>query len=197
MKKKQKKSTKKSTSEHYIDNDEFFEEMKKWKKTVHQAEDSGEPIPPVTEFIGMCFLQIAERLSMRPNFANYSFKEEMIGDGVENCLMYASNFDPSKSTNPFSYFTQIIYFAFLRRIEKEKKQEYIKYKCMDLIDEFGNPRVATKSNGNKSDNYDENPEERLYNLSNDAILKYESKLKRKKKKAKKKSVTNLDDLIED
>jgi hypothetical protein len=74
-------------------------------------------------------------LSQKPNFANYPFKEEMIGDGIENCLMYAHNFNPRKSKNPFSYFTQIIYFAFLRRIEKEKKQAYVKLKMTELLDD--------------------------------------------------------------
>ena len=66
---------------------------------------------------------------------NYVYKEEMVGDGIENCLMYAHNFDPEKSKNPFSYFTQIIYYAFLRRIEKEKKQSYVKFRAMEQIDD--------------------------------------------------------------
>ena len=78
-------------------------------------------------------MKIAERLSHRPNFINYAFREEMVSDGIENCVMYASNFNPEKSSNPFAYFTQIIYYAFLRRIEKEKKQLYIKYKTMDEV----------------------------------------------------------------
>jgi DNA-directed RNA polymerase specialized sigma subunit len=130
--KKQKRKT-----EHYLDNKKFFEEMQKWKKTVLEAEQSGEDKPPVTEYIGIAFLQIAENLAKKPNFVNYQFKEDMISDGVENCLMYASNFDPEKSSNPFSYFTQIIYYAFLRRIQKEKKQNYIKYKYLESLDKVG------------------------------------------------------------
>ena len=94
--------------------------------------DAGEEIKPILpDYAGECFLKIAERLSHRPNFINYAFREEMVSDGIENCVMYASNFNPEKSKNPFAYFTQIIYYAFLRRIEKEKKQLYIKYKQMD------------------------------------------------------------------
>lgn len=119
---------------HYIDNEKFCKCMLDWKKLVHRAEACGEKKPPVTDYIAECFLKIAEHLSHRPNFINYPFREDMIGDGVENCLLYAHNFDPSKSSNPFSYFTQIIYYAFLRRIEKEKKQAYIKYKCLEMKD---------------------------------------------------------------
>ena len=76
-------------------------------------------------------LQIANRLATKPNFANYTFKDDMISDGIENCVSYIHNFDPEKSNNPFAYFTQIIYYAFLRRIQKEKKQLYIKHKSLE------------------------------------------------------------------
>ena len=83
-------------------------------------------IPPVTNYIGECFLKIATHLSYRPNFINYTYRDEMISDGIENCLQYVKNFNPEKSSNPFAYFTQIIYYAFLRRIQKEKKQTHVK-----------------------------------------------------------------------
>lgn len=121
----------------YIDNDKFLVAMKEWKKQIKLAEKSKSTKPPITEYIGECFLKIAEHLSYRPNFMNYPFREEMIGDGVENCILYAHNFNPRKSKNPFSYFTQIIYYAFLRRIEKEKKQAFVKYQYMKLNDEDG------------------------------------------------------------
>jgi hypothetical protein len=84
-------------------------------------------------------MKIAEGLSHKPNFINYSYRDEMISDGIENCLMYFENFDETKSSNPFAYFTQVIYFAFLRRIQKEKKQLYVKYKATEMygiLDEF-------------------------------------------------------------
>ena len=112
----------------YIDNEKFCKSMTEWKKLVRVAENCGDKRPPITNYIADCFIKIAEHLSHRPNFINYPFREDMVGDGVENCLLYAHNFDPEKSTNPFSYFTQIIYYAFLRRIEKEKKQVSIKEK---------------------------------------------------------------------
>jgi len=120
---------------HYIDNSKFFEEMSAWKIEVIEAEDTGEKRPPVNEYIGKCFIDIAQHLAQKPNFTNYPYKDEMISDAIENCLLYAHNFNPEKSKNPFSYFTQITYYAFLRRIEKEKKQQYIKYKITEMNDD--------------------------------------------------------------
>lgn len=105
---------------HYVDNTKFLKEMSEWKKEVIKADKKGKTRPPVNTYIAECFIQIAEHLAQRPNFINYPFKEDMIGDGIENCIAYAHNFDPDKSSNPFSYFTQIIYYAFLRRIERER-----------------------------------------------------------------------------
>jgi hypothetical protein len=121
-------------TDHYIDNKRFFEEMKAWKALVNAANKQGKPHPPVTSYIGECFMAIADRLSRKPNFINYPYRDEMISDGIENCLLYAYNFNPRKSKNPFSYFTQIIYYAFLRRISKEKKQAYIKLKKIENSD---------------------------------------------------------------
>ena len=117
--------------QHYVNNEKFLEVMGEYREKFLQAKaDNIEP-PIIPDYAGECFLKIAERLSHRPNFINYAFREEMVSDGIENCVMYASNFNPEKSANPFAYFTQIIYYAFLRRIEKEKKQLYIKYKTME------------------------------------------------------------------
>ena len=117
--------------QHYVDNEKFLGVMSDYREEHLQAKDNDTELPIIPDYAGECFLKIAERLSHRPNFINYAFREEMVSDGIENCVMYASNFNPEKSKNPFAYFTQIIYFAFLRRIEKEKKQLYIKYKTMD------------------------------------------------------------------
>ena len=105
--------------------------MKEWKERCKEAEELGDPQPPVTNYIGECFLKIANHLSYRPNFINYTYRDEMISDGIENCLQYASNFNPDKSKNPFAYFTQIIYYAFIRRIQKEKKQQHIRHKVIE------------------------------------------------------------------
>ncbi len=116
---------------HYVDNKVFLAAMLEWKDEVNEAESEGDIIPPIPEYIGECFYKIATHLSYRPNFINYTYREEMIGDGIENCIQYAKNFNPEKSKNPFAYFTQIIYYAFLRRITKEKKQTAIKQKMID------------------------------------------------------------------
>ena len=118
--------------QHYVDNEKFLEVMTGYRNAYLESRENGEEQKPmIPDYAGECFLKIAERLSHRPNFINYAFREEMVSDGIENCVMYASNFNPEKSSNPFAYFTQITYYAFLRRIEKEKKQLYIKYKTMD------------------------------------------------------------------
>ena len=123
--------SKKKKTVHYIDNVKFLQAMKEWKESYKEAEETGEPTPQVTNYIGECFLKIANGLSYRPNFINYTYRSEMVSDGIENCLQYIHNFDPDKSNNPFSYFTQIIYYAFLRRIQKEKKQTHIKNKMIE------------------------------------------------------------------
>ena len=117
--------------QHYVDNKLFFAEMQKWKDEIAEQEEVDDLPPMVTEYMGECFYKIATHLSYRPNFINYTYREEMIGDGIENCIRYAKNFNPEKSKNPFAYFTQIIYYAFIRRITKEKKQTSIKQKIID------------------------------------------------------------------
>ena len=112
---------------HYVDNEKFFEEIKKWKRRVVDAREVDETDPPSTEYMGECFLKICEHLAMRPNFINYTFRDDLVSDGIENCLLYAHNFNPEKSKNPFSYFTQIIHHAYVRRIVKERKLMHIKY----------------------------------------------------------------------
>ena len=122
------------SSKHYINNATFLQELLAYKE--RKKINAKEPIP---NYIGECWMKIAEGLSHKPNFISYSYRDEMISDGIENCLMYFENFDPTKSSNPFAYFTQIIYFAFLRRIQKEKKQLYIKYKStaqMGILDDY-------------------------------------------------------------
>jgi hypothetical protein len=116
---------------HYVDNRKLYEAIIEYKKNVLSASEQNLPKPPIPNYVGTCILMIATRLSTKPNFVNYSYREEMISDGIENCICYFDNFDPSKTNNPFAYFTQIIYFAFLRRILKEKKQLYIKHKTLE------------------------------------------------------------------
>ena len=115
---------------HYVDNKKFLQAMVDWRLKVQKAEDKKRKKPVVTNYIGECFLKIANHLSYRPNFINYTYRDDMISDGIENCLQYMSNFNSEKSSNPFAYFTQIIYYAFIRRIQKEKKQQDVKAKLI-------------------------------------------------------------------
>ena len=121
---------KKKVTQHYVDNKKFLEAMVIYKDKVNSAKENNRKKPDVTNYIGECFLKIANHLSYRPNFINYTYRDDMISDGIENCLQYMNNFDPAKSTNPFAYFTQIIYYAFIRRIQKEKKQTLVKQKLI-------------------------------------------------------------------
>jgi len=116
--------------EHYVNNKDFLAAMTAYRNSVLEAKEKGEQKPPVTDYIGECFLKIANHLSYRPNFINYTFRDDMISDGIENCLQYLDNFNPETSNNPFAYFTQIIYYAFIRRIQKEKKQITIKQRMI-------------------------------------------------------------------
>ena len=115
---------------HYVDNKKFLEAMIEHRDKCERAKNKNRKKPEVTNYIGECFLKIANHLSYRPNFINYTFRDDMISDGIENCLQYMDNFNPDKSKNPFAYFTQIIYYAFIRRIQKEKKQIQIKSKLI-------------------------------------------------------------------
>ena len=115
---------------HYVDNKEFLEALREYKVKCNLATEAGLPKPRLNNYIGECILLIATRVSYRPNFINYSYRDEMISDGIENCIQYISSFDPEKSDNPFAYFTQVIFFAFIRRIGKEKRQSYIRSKLI-------------------------------------------------------------------
>jgi len=115
---------------HYVDNKKFYTVLLQHKKDVDEAKTLEKLKPRIPEYIGECLYKIATRLSTKPNFINYTYRDEMISDGIENCISYLDNFNPEKSTNPFAYFTQIIYFAFLRRIQKERKHLYIKQKTL-------------------------------------------------------------------
>ena len=132
--------SKRKRSVHYVNNKEFLAALIVYKKDVAEAEELGKDKPRITNYLGECFLKIATHLSFKPNFVNYIFKDDMISDGIENCVQYIHNFDPEKSRNPFAYFTQIIHYAFLRRIQKEKKQLEIKTK---IIEKTGFEEVMT------------------------------------------------------
>ena len=115
----------------YVNNAEFLRQIVVYLDKVKEAEAVGDEPPRIPNTIGKCIYDIATRLSQKPNFINYPFREEMIGDGIENAIKCIGNFNPEKSSNPFAYFTQVIWFAFLRRIQSEKKVLYIKHKVLE------------------------------------------------------------------
>ena len=169
---------------HYINNADFLKALIEYKEKCDVATAAGKTEPAIPNYIGECFLKIADHLSRKPNFVSYSFRDEMISDGIENCLMYFRNFDPTKSKNPFAYFTQIIYYAFLRRIMKEKKQLYVKYKATEqfgILDEY---EMFEDSEGNMKQFV-------LYDNISEFIHNFEEN-KEKKKKSKESKL--LDDI---
>jgi len=121
-------------SRHYVDNKEFLVAITAYRERVQAAKAAGEQKPRVTEYLGECMVKIGNHLAYKSNFVNYTFRDEMILDGIENCITYIDNFDPEKSKNPFAYFTQITYYAFIRRIQKEKKQMDTKKKFIGSLD---------------------------------------------------------------
>ena len=180
------KTTKK---EHYVNNKEFLQAMIDYRKSVNKAKREKRNKPPVTDYIGSCFLKIANHLSYRPNFINYTFRDDMISDGIENCLLYLDNFNPKTSNNPFAYFTQIIYYAFVRRIQKEKKQVTIKNR---LITE-SNYDDMTLQPGEDKEFKNQFTEFLKKNMPVEEQQKIADEIEKKKnKKRKKKTKSNLD-----
>ena len=159
--------TKRKRSEHYVNNKEFLAALIEYRTSVEDSyyKEFGADLkeldkserakrwkgkPPIPRYVGECFLKIANHLSFKPNFVNYMFKEDMISDGIENCVQYIHNFNPEKSQNPFAYFTQIIHYAFLRRIQREKRQLEIKNK---IIERSGYSEVFDDNNTLDGSNY--------------------------------------------
>jgi hypothetical protein len=173
-------TTKPKKTKHYVNNADFLAALITYREKCDLAKKEGKEDPQIPNYIGECFFKIADHLSRKPNFISYSFRDEMVSDGIENCLMYFRNFDPVKSTNPFAYFTQIIYYAFLRRIMKEKKQLYVKYKATEqfgILDEY---EMFEDSDGNMK-------QFQLYDNISEFIHNFEEN-KRKKKEGKAKGL---------
>jgi hypothetical protein len=142
-------TSRKKVTVHYVDNKKFYEEIVKYRERVEKALAEGKEEPRLPEYIGECIWKMANKLSTMPRFINYSFREEMVSDGIENCIMYFKDFDPNKTQNPFAYFTQVIYYAFLRRINKEEKNRYIIYKnFQETIINNGSAGLLTDSDDN-------------------------------------------------
>lgn len=190
---------------HYVDNKAFLEAFKTYlpivrplrekyeaqcKKLLKQGMTKKElpsfarPQTPEYDFIGECFLKIAEHLSRLPDYFRYTFKEEMIGDAIENAVMYMENFDPEKSSNPFAYFTQIMTYAFWRRCEKEDKHAYIKQKSLEAAADF------YSTQGGDSGEYTNTYVKFVRDAKSDIIKNFEERKQEKKDKTKKANLDN-------
>jgi len=174
-----------ANAKHYVNNTDFLNALIEYKAKCDEAKANNKQDPQIPNYIGECFLKIGEHLSRKPNFISYSFRDEMIADGIENCLMYFRNFDPAKSKNPFAYFTQIIYYAFLRRIMKEKKQLYVKYKATEQFGILDEAEMFEDENGNYK-------QFEMYENISQFIQTFEENKKKKKAKV----IKGVDNFIE-
>jgi hypothetical protein len=168
----------------YINNKEFYALLQNFKEDCKEAEENGKPAPRVPEDIGKCFMMIATKLATKANFSGYTYKDEMICDALENCVVAVHSFNPEKSKNPFAYFTQIIWYAFLRRIEKEKKQTYVKYKSLEQL------VVDAELIEDDSDAY------KNYDIANEKMKPIIDKFENKTKKSKKAEPKGLEKFME-
>lgn len=186
-----------SSKKHYVKNADLYAAMVEYRKAVNEANLAGKPKPRVPLYVGECIMKIATHLAYKPNFSNYTFRDEMISDGIENCLQYIDNFDPSKSQNPFAYFTQIIYYAFLRRIQKEKKYLYTKYAAIEranLLDETSEMQETDKRAGSRFNDdvsYGEWSQEQMERF----MASFDENRRHKKKKRKKAVDNTVDNII--
>lgn len=172
-------TTVKKKKNHYVDNERFLAEIVEYKKKVAIAKEQGLEKPRVSEYIGSCILMIAERLSTKPRFMNYSFRDELVSDALENCFLYFDNFNPAISQNPFAYFTQIIYYAFHRRISKEEKNRYIIYKkFQESVLDTNDASLMIDSDDNHLIS------SAMYDNLNEFIKKFETREAEKKEKRK-------------
>jgi len=183
---------------HYVNNEDFLQAMIDFRESCEIAKNEGKPRPVIPEYIARCIMMIAEKLSRKPNFYSYTFREDMVGDAIKNCILYIDNFDPTIGKNPFAYFTQIIYFAFIQRINKERKQLYVKYKSTEELSILGDYEQFELS---EMDGEGEGRQFELYENISEFIDNYEEKnnIKKvtKKKKQKERELSLLEELFEE
>lgn len=177
---------------HYVNNAEFSQSVVDYVQEVREAKANGNTLPVVPDYIAGCFLRIAEGLSHKSNFIRYTYREEMVMDAVENCLKAIENYNLEAATrtgkpNAFAYFTQISWFAFLRRIAKEKKQQDVKFKFLEqsgieaFLDDAGENAVAAQV----ATHFVDTLKERIDKVkSHDTTIKEFAKQHKKKRTAK-------------
>lgn len=164
---------------HYVDNQKFYQEIVVYRKALLEARERGDNEEPrIPDYVGECILKIAEKLSTKPCFVNYSYRDEMISDGIENCILYFKDYNPEIGQNPFAYFTQVIYYAFIRRISKEEKNRYTIYKSFQEM-------MTTNDMEQLTDSDDKHIlPTKMYDNINDFMTKFEKKEEEKKEKRK-------------
>lgn len=176
------KTKKKKVVRNYINNNDFYNAIVDYKNSCSEAVTAGKSKPRIPNYIGECFIKLSENLAKRPNFFGYSYRDEMISDGIENCLRYIENFNPEKTKNPFAYFTQILWWCFVRRIKKEKTQQYIKYKATENFGILDTAELLELGDGNIK-------QLEVYDNMYDYIKKYEeTELKKKESSVKEKKI---------
>jgi hypothetical protein len=169
----------------YVSNKELYVAIQEYHKDMRRAKREGQPRPRIPEFIGKCIYQIAENLSMSPSFINYSFREEMVSDGYLNSIEYFHNFNPRKYKNPFAYFTQVMIFAFIRRIKKEEKSRYAICNSFQHTILHGDLRGLDQINYNEQSTGDDGNyliTKKMYDNLNDFMYKFEEKETKQKEK---------------
>lgn len=180
---------------HYVNNRDFSNAVVEYVKTLNEARENGTKLPVVTNYVATCFLKIAEGLSHKSNFIRYTYREEMVMDAVENCLKAIENYNIDAATrtgkpNAFSYFTQISWYAFLRRIAKEKKQQDVKMKYISQsgIDMFVVVEAGSAAAG-VAGHFVDTLRDRI-----DKVKEYDSELKvfAKAEKKRKKPIQKVD-----
>lgn len=160
---------------HYVDNKEFLKEIIKYRESVLEAKKENRTKPQIPRYVAECIMKISEKFSHNYRFLYYSFRDEMVADAIENCIRYIDNFDPAKSLNPFAYFTQVVYWAFLRRIQREKKQLYVKYKYTEITGILDEDELNENEDGSFR-------QFEMYDNISEYIKKYEDSQKKKKEK---------------
>jgi hypothetical protein len=178
----------KRKSINYINNADLYESMKIFKAERNLAVANGTQLPQIPNYVGQAIMLIANNLVRKGNFSGYSFRCEMVSDGIENCIQYLHNFNPDKSKNPFGYISLIISRAFIRRIEKEAKHSYIRHKLL-----------VTKSPFFEAFDLDPSDMEAVSaemsnDKSSDIITNFETKLANKKEKKRLKDEVDLMDM---
>lgn len=107
---------------HYVNNREFTLALDKYARACKEAEENNKELPVMSRYLGESIMRMANRLATSPRFRNYSYREEMISNGVLAAVKYAHRFDGDRFDNGFAYVTQILFSHFIITIKSEKKK---------------------------------------------------------------------------